>query len=81
MSYFEHYYNLRGQKTLRRYSRPIDLSRYDGRGWMTGEEELFWLGQRLATLKHRDILEPRQVARLRTVDRRLFHAGRLGSAH
>lgn len=81
MSYFEHYYNLRGQKTLRRYSRPLDLSRVDPELWVTGEEELFWLGRRLAALPHRDLLAPRQVVALRTVDRRLFHAGRLGSAH
>jgi hypothetical protein len=29
ISYFEHYYNLRGEKTLRRYSRPVNLVRFD----------------------------------------------------
>ena len=29
MSYFEHYYNLRREKTLRRYSRPVNLRRFD----------------------------------------------------
>src|SRR5215471_4475456 len=29
LSYFEHYYNLRGEKTLRAYSRPVNLSRFD----------------------------------------------------
>jgi len=33
MSYFEHYYNLQGQKTLRRYSRPVDHARFDGVRW------------------------------------------------
>ena len=29
LSYFEHYYNLRGQRTLRSYSRPVNLARLD----------------------------------------------------
>ena len=29
MSYFEHYYNLAGEKTLRTYSRPVNLARFD----------------------------------------------------
>ncbi len=29
MSYFEDYFNLAGEKTLRAYSRPINLSRFD----------------------------------------------------
>jgi len=37
MSYFEHYYNPKGEKTLRTYSRPVDLKRFDKRGWITAE--------------------------------------------
>ncbi len=29
MSYFEHYYNAAGEKTLRAYSRPVNLARFD----------------------------------------------------
>jgi hypothetical protein len=38
MSYFEDYMNLRGERTLRAYSRPVDLARFDRSrsGWMTG---------------------------------------------
>src|SRR5580658_5638410 len=35
MSYFEHYYNPAGEKTLRAYSRPVGLTRFDPIGWMT----------------------------------------------
>src|ERR1035438_1953757 len=31
MSYFEHYFNLRREKTLRHYSRPVNLRRFDRR--------------------------------------------------
>src|SRR5215469_7767547 len=35
MSYFEHYFNPRGEKTLRSFSRPVNLRRFDRVGWMT----------------------------------------------
>ena len=41
MSYFEHYYNLKGEKTLRGYSKPVNLSRFDGLNWMTTSEEMW----------------------------------------
>src|SRR5690242_19938445 len=39
MSYFEHYFNLEQEKTLRTYSRPVNLERFDRIGWMTAEED------------------------------------------
>ena len=37
MSYFEHYFNLAREKTLRRYSRPVSLRRFDSRHLMTSD--------------------------------------------
>src|SRR3954469_20682595 len=34
LSYFEDYYNLRGERTLRGYSVVVDLTRFDGIDWM-----------------------------------------------
>ena len=31
MSYFDGYINLRGERTLRAYSRPVSLARFDRR--------------------------------------------------
>src|ERR1700680_4050188 len=41
MSYFEHYYNLKREKTLRNYSRPVNMARFDAIEWMTAEEDLW----------------------------------------
>jgi hypothetical protein len=43
MSYFESYINLRGERTLRGYSRPVNLAGFDQshRGWMTSEGDLW----------------------------------------
>ncbi len=78
MSYFEHYYNPEGEKTLRRYSRPVDLRRFDPLGWMTAEDDGWASPQYLCTVGHRDLLPMRLVRRLSRVDDRLYAAGRLG---
>jgi len=38
MSYFEHYVNLRQEKTLRGYTRPLDASRYLHLNWAWDED-------------------------------------------
>jgi hypothetical protein len=76
MSYFEHYYNLRKEKTLRRYSRPVDLSRFDARHWMTSEEEVWFVPEYLTEISHTPLL--RIPMSLGHVDDRLFAAGLVG---
>ena len=81
MSYFAHYYNLKGEKTLRAYSaRPVNLARFDRRGWMTSEEPVWYIPEYLCEVAHTHLLTPAQVRGLPHMDRRLFDAGRLGSA-
>ena len=81
MSYFEHYYNLDAEKTLRRYSRPINLARFDRIHWMTTEVDLWEINSYLLTVKHYPVLTPNMVRNLRKVDRRLFEAGKVGMVH
>ena len=80
MSYFEHYYNLRGKKSLRTYSRPVNLGRFDRRGWMTAEEDVWYIPEYLTGIPHRALLTPAMVRNLARMDKRLFEAGRLGAA-
>ena len=79
VSYFEHYYNPKGEKTLRRYSRPVDLSRFDAIDWMTAERDLWVIPEYLTTIGHTPLLERAVERRLSPMDRRLFAAGRVGS--
>lgn len=78
VSYFEDYFNLRREKTLRRYSRPVDLRRFDARGWMTAEEDLWYLAEHLVGVRHQRLLTPAQERSLAATDRRLFTAGLVG---
>jgi hypothetical protein len=80
LSYFESYFNLRREKTLRRYSGPVDLARFDRRGWMTSEEDLWYIARHLVGVRHYRLLTPAQEAALGTVDRRMFEAGKVGRA-
>ncbi len=78
LSYFEAYFNLCREKTLRRYSRPVNLSRFDGRGWMVAEEDLWYVADHLVDVRHHRLLTPAQERALATVDRRVFEAGLVG---
>jgi len=77
MSYFEHYYNLQQEKTLRAYSRPVNLKRFDGIDWMTAEEDPWAVPEYLCVIPHTPIFA-KGVPKLGRVDDRLFAAGLVG---
>lgn len=80
MSYFDGYMNLRGERTLRAYSQPVDLARFDRRhvGWMTAPGDLWWVAEHLADVPHGALLTPAMIRRLSTVDRRSRTAALVG---
>jgi hypothetical protein len=78
LSYFESYFNLRREKTLRRYSVPVDLSRFDRRHWMTAEDDLWDIPEYLVGVRHFPLVTAAEVRRLTTVDARMFKAGLVG---
>src|SRR5437016_3566515 len=78
MSYFEHYYNLAGERTLRGHGRPVNLARFDGLHWMTAEEDLWPIAEHLERIPHVALLPPGVAGHLTPLDRRLKAAGLLG---
>jgi hypothetical protein len=78
LSYVEGYFNLRRQKTLRRFSRPFDLTRFDRIGWMTSEEDLWEIPNHLVGIRHERLLTPVQERNLASVSRVVFAAGLVG---
>jgi hypothetical protein len=80
MSYFNIYFNMRRERTLRRFSRPVNLSRFDDRQWMTTEEPIWFIPIYLFDVKHYDLLTPDMIKRLHRADERLFQAELLGKA-
>lgn len=78
MSYFDAYYNLEGEKSLRAFARPVHLARFDSRGWETAEEDLWDVSAYLATRRFTPILTRAQIRALTPMDRRLYDAGLFG---
>jgi hypothetical protein len=80
MSYFEDYMNLRGERTLRAFSRPVNLAAFDRRhpGWMTSGGEVWWIAEHLARVPHTRLLTPAMIRGLSTVGRRSLSAGLVG---
>jgi hypothetical protein len=79
MSYFEHYYNPKGAKTLRAYSRPVNLARFDKLDWMTTLEEVWQIPEYLCGIPHTSILTTAMERRLARMDPKLYEAGRVGA--
>lgn len=78
VSYFEHYYNLRGERTLRAYSKAVNLSRLDDRQWMTSEKDVWCVPELLIATKHYPLFPDKVARALPRLDRRSFEAGMHG---
>jgi hypothetical protein len=78
LSYFEQYYNLRGERTLRSYSVAINLQRLDSKGWMTADDDVWCVTERLIAAKHFPLFPDKVARELPRLDRRSFEAGKHG---
>lgn len=75
LSYFEGYFNLRGERTLRTFSKPVNLTRFDKRNWMTTEDPVWFIADYLLDIPHTRLMSPQVERSLTRVDRRFFEAG------
>ncbi|HEX3571321.1 MAG TPA: hypothetical protein VHU44_10905 [Acidobacteriaceae bacterium] len=79
LSYFEHYYNLLGERTLRAYSVPVNLARLDAQRWMSSEDEVWCVPEALIAARHFPLFPDKVARSLPRLDRRSFEAGKHGS--
>jgi hypothetical protein len=70
LSYFNIYFNLRFERTLRRYSRPVNLARFDHLDWMTTEKPIWFIAEYLCEIPHIPLLKPFMEKNLTRVDAR-----------
>lgn len=77
LSYFHEYFLDNGEKMLREYAGPIDLSRFNKRGWQTATEDVWYINDYLDLVKHKKILAPWQELGLRKADPIEIKAGKL----
>ncbi len=79
MSYFEQFFNVEREKTLRSYRPPLHLKAFDRWGWMTRDESLEWIAKRLDRIRRKSLLNRSMISRLSPVDERSYRAGLLGA--
>jgi hypothetical protein len=79
LSYFEQYYNLEREKTLRGYTGPLNLKRFDRLNWMTADETMERIAQRTDAIRRVMLIDGEMEKRLSPVDERSYQAGLIGS--
>ncbi len=66
MSYFHEYFLYKnGEKTLRAYSKPFNLSHYTPERWVTAKESLDWLAEEMDASPHLPVVPKRFIKKLR----------------
>jgi hypothetical protein len=78
MSYFNDFFNIERQRTLRGYTRLLDLRPFDRYAWLTSEAGVERVVKRLYSLKVIPLLTSESILALTPVDERSFQAGTLG---
>ena len=79
MSFFEQFYNLEREKTLRGYTVPLNLQSFDRHGWMIKDEPLYWIAEKLDRTRRVRVLTPKMVRTLSLLDPRAYQAGLMGA--
>jgi hypothetical protein len=79
MSYFDSYYNLDWQKSLRSYTVPLNLSSFDKFNWMIDDKGMDEIEKRLFKIKTIKLLTQKMIRYLSPIDDRTYNAGMLGA--
>ncbi len=79
MSYFEAYYNVEREYTLRGYSRKVDLRIWDALDWMVADAGIDEIERRIPRLRHTITVPPEIARHLPLVDERTYTANLLGA--
>lgn len=79
MSYFEQFYNVEREKTLRSYTVPVNLQAFDKWDWMTKDDFLERIAQRLDRARRVPVLTNSMIFHLSKVDERSYEAGLTGA--
>lgn len=75
LSYFHEYFmTMTGRKTLREYSRPLNLKRF-GTDWVTSEESLIDIAEALDLSRHYRVVPPANERFLRPASKIEQHTG------
>lgn len=79
LSYFEQFFNVLGEKTLRAYTFPLNLARFDSLGWAVQDGPMDRIAEALDRKRKISIITDEAVRHLSLVDERSRKAGLLGA--
>ena len=79
MSYFDFYVNVDGIKTLRSYSRPVNINWLHSPDWVVSDQDLEDLGMKLFDYRHFPVVSPKEIRNLSPVNDQLLKAILLGA--
>jgi hypothetical protein len=75
MTYFDSYYNVQRRKTLRSFTRPLNLAAFDRYDWVNDDATMFKIDRKLDALRRVPLLSPAMARGLTPVDERTYAAG------
>jgi len=79
MSYFDFFFNIYGEKSLRSYSIPFDLTYFNKRNWATTDDDLEYIGDKIESLHHFPVVTDKMIKKLNIAGDYMLRAGMLGS--
>lgn len=79
MTYFEPYYNIKGERTMIGYTAALNLCRFKSLNWQVNDAAMEIIGDALDDAKKFFILSPAMKRRLTPVDTRSVEAGLHGA--
>jgi hypothetical protein len=65
--------------SLRSYSLPFDLTKFESRNWATTDEDLEYIGTKIESLYHFPVVTKKMISKLHNASESLLKAGLLGS--
>lgn len=79
LSYFEFYFNIHRERTLRGYTLPLHLAKYDNSRWMTNDSKLHLIAKGLDDHRHITLFNRKMIKDFSLVDLLTFKAGMHGT--
>jgi hypothetical protein len=79
MSYFDFFFNIYGEKSLRSYSLPFNLTLFNKRNWATTDDDLEYIGDKIESLYHFPLVSEKMINKLSIASDSMLKAGMLGS--
>lgn len=78
LTYFEQFFNMYGKKTLRSYTRTLNLSQFDKLGWIDNNAGIQQIERRLLSLPRIPLITSEMADQLFPVDPLSYQSGTVG---